>query len=77
MNESIKYEVGQRVVVVMCDALNFDDYDVGDTAVITEVREVVPGYTIVRVRWDKVRFAATWKESQRCNSLYTTEIEPI
>jgi hypothetical protein len=71
------YKVGDRVVVVMCDALNFDDYEPGDTATVIECRQTVPGYFILRVRWDKPRFEHSGKEMARCNSLYPTEVEPI
>lgn len=70
-----EFQVGQRVIVSELQYPTFDDYDVGDTAVITEVVTLLPNYTALRVRWEKPRYQSSKQELDRCNTLYSDEVE--
>jgi hypothetical protein len=73
-----KYAIGVRVIVVCKDEVCFDDYDIGDTAIIRRINEPIPGHLVLRVDWDKPRYPDDEsKEAQRCDSLYAYECEPI
>ena len=65
------FKVGNRVRVVRPD-FSFNDYLIGDTAVIADVDAV--GADVV---WDCARFDTHYERSGRCKYLYFDELELI
>jgi len=65
-------KVGDRIRVTNPQDA-FDEYEAGDTAVVTRVN----AFGDVDVRWEERRFTNDKKESRRMDFLYSTELEVI
>jgi hypothetical protein len=77
VRDLVDFPVGARVRVVNPQHPTFDDYEVGDSAVILSAKELYPGFVSLRVQWDKPRYPVEAKELDRCNTLYATEVEVV
>lgn len=69
-----KFNVGDRVTVVAPE-ITFNDYDAGDTGVVTHVDDGIVKY--VKVKWDRRRFDDDTKERERATLLYFREVKVV
>lgn len=68
-----KFRVGDRVRVVNRDGMHFEDYENGDTAVVTSA----PDHgNWLGVQWEKSRFT-DHREGARVRTLYPDEVERV
>lgn len=71
-----QYKPGDRVRVVNRVDLHFDDYDNGDTAVVTRVPRQGDWSRQLEVRWENARFTDD-REGRRLCAVFPEEVELI